>query len=479
MLRAAAVAGIGGLLGVGVAYALSGLFPVGFVRPGEPDPGLDLNLAFLAGGLAIALVVILAAVAFPAWRNTSARDARSTSIRRSSRLATWLRGAGASPAAVAGVHFALEPASRGRSSGLRASILGGALVTALLAGALTFSASLRHLVDTPRLYGWNWDVMTDVTNVPDPVSAALDDHPQVARWATITNSRLDLEGQPVPALGITPGPEGVAPTIVRGRQPETEDEIALGGRTMHRFDVDIGDTITATAGDDRELAIVGQAVFPGLGTYSGSERTELGIGAVLTKRALRELGPALDSANTAIVGTADSDPDALVADIDPVLAEAHGELDDYLIDAEPQRPTDIVALDEVQSTQLVLAGLLAALVLAQLVIAMLTATRRQRHDLAVLRTTGFVRRQMAAVVTWQMATISAIALVIGLPLGIALGRYLWTELAERLGALPQATTPTALLLLLAAAGLGLAAVLAVVIGVGVSRTRPAQILRTE
>ena len=32
---------------------------------------------------------------------------------------------------------------------------------------MAFALSLSHLVDTPRLYGWNWDVQVGQNGLPD------------------------------------------------------------------------------------------------------------------------------------------------------------------------------------------------------------------------------------------------------------------------------------------------------------------------
>ena len=54
--------------------------------------------------------------------------------------------------------MALEP-GRGRTAvPVRTTIVTAALAIATVTAALVFAASLDHLVTTPRLYGWNWDV---------------------------------------------------------------------------------------------------------------------------------------------------------------------------------------------------------------------------------------------------------------------------------------------------------------------------------
>src|SRR5207247_790597 len=65
------------------------------------------------------------------------------------------------PSATAGISMSLGPR---RALAFRAALLGVlAAVTGVFA-AVTFGVSLRHLVDTPREQGWNWDVFVGNPN---------------------------------------------------------------------------------------------------------------------------------------------------------------------------------------------------------------------------------------------------------------------------------------------------------------------------
>ena len=70
-----------------------------------------------------------------------------------------------------------------------------------------------------------------------------------------------------------------------------------------------------------------------------------------------------------------------------------------------------------------LAGLLALLAAAALAHLLVTSVRRRRRDLAILKSLGFVRGQVSAAVAWQATTVALLALAVGLPLGVALGRW--------------------------------------------------------
>lgn len=480
MARALVLGAVGAGLGVALSVGASSRFPIGFVRRAEPHPGIDVNVAYLAGGAAIAVLLLMAVVAVPVWRGSglATSDARPT---RPSVAAGVLSRWGGGPAVVSGVRFALEPAPGRSGAGVRSSLLGGVLVAAILSTAVTFGASLAHVVDTPRLYGWAWDVrMTADVPIPE-LEAALDADDRVVAWSRITNNRLVIEGAPVPSVGVSSAADAVVPTIVDGHAPRSGDEIALGANTMRRLHTALGRDVTVTTpeGDDHHLRVVGRAVFPGLGTYSGSERTELGTGAMVTIGALRRLGPDITNGNVMVRLVPGTDSHAFADDMTAVFRLVGASDDQIDIATRPERPTDIIALRRVRSTPLLLALLLAALILVQIVITLVTSNRRRRHDLALLKTIGFLRRQVAAAVAWQTATFALIALAIGVPLGIAAGRALWTALADHLGAVAEPITPLTTLALLTAATLVVGTCLAYAGGVLLARARPAAALRSE
>jgi predicted lysophospholipase L1 biosynthesis ABC-type transport system permease subunit len=96
-----------------------------------------------------------------------------------------------------------------------------------------------------------------------------------------------------------------------------------------------------------------------------------------------------------------------------------------------------------------------------------------------LKTLGFTRRQLRQAVAWQATTIAAIALLIGLPGGIAGGRWAWHYLATQLGALPEPAIPLTTIIITIPAALVLANLIATAPGQAAARTQPATILRTE
>ncbi|MDQ1449192.1 MAG: putative transport system permease protein, partial [Actinomycetota bacterium] len=111
--------------------------------------------------------------------------------------------------------------------------------------------------------------------------------------------------------------------------------------------------------------------------------------------------------------------------------------------------------------------------------ALVSSVRRRGRELAVLRTLGFVRRQISAILAWQATTVAIVAIVIGLPLGIAAGRWTWMLVTRRLGLPDDAIVPGGLLTLVALIALIVANLLALAPSFLARRTAPATILRTE
>ena len=72
-----------------------------------------------------------------------------------------------------------------------------------------------------------------------------------------------------------------------------------------------------------------------------------------------------------------------------------------------------------------------------------------------------------------------VPLVVGVPLGIALGRFLWDRFAQQINVVPQPTIPALTVVLIGLGALTLAIVVAAVPGRIAARTPTASLLRAE
>jgi predicted lysophospholipase L1 biosynthesis ABC-type transport system permease subunit len=145
----------------------------------------------------------------------------------------------------------------------------------------------------------------------------------------------------------------------------------------------------------------------------------------------------------------------------------------------PRAPTDVENLGRVGGLPGVLAGLLALLAASALAHLLLTSIRRRGHDLAILKTLGFVRRQVSATVAWQATTVAMVAVVIGVPLGVAVGRWTWSLLIDRIGLSAEPVAPGPTLLAGVLGAMLVANLVAVWPGRVAARARPVVALRSE
>jgi ABC-type lipoprotein release transport system permease subunit len=144
-----------------------------------------------------------------------------------------------------------------------------------------------------------------------------------------------------------------------------------------------------------------------------------------------------------------------------------------------QRPAQIINYGSLGSTPTVLGGALASGAVVALGLTLVASVRRRRRDLALLKTLGFTKRQLASAIAWQSSTAVGIGAAVGVPLGILLGRFLWDLFAREIGAVPQPTVPTISVVLIVLGGLILANVVAAIPGRVAARTPTALLLRAE
>jgi predicted lysophospholipase L1 biosynthesis ABC-type transport system permease subunit len=144
-----------------------------------------------------------------------------------------------------------------------------------------------------------------------------------------------------------------------------------------------------------------------------------------------------------------------------------------------QQPADIRDYAQVIATPAALSGLLALLAVAALAHVLLTGVRRRRRDLAVLKILGMRRAQLLQVVSWQASAMAGAALLVGIPVGLAAGRWAWAVFAASAGVSPTPVVPVLAVALAVPATLVLAIAIAAAPGWEAARIQPAVILRRD
>jgi hypothetical protein len=480
----------GAILAAGVAVAASPLMPIGAARLAEPDPGVSADWLVLSAGAVIIVVLLAARTLWPAWRlasvrGTAAREAAGPG--RRSRLAGWLAGAGAPVTMTAGARLAMEP-GRGRTAvPVRAALAGTTLSVLAVTAAFTFGANLLHLVHSPRLYGQTWDAAIDLQFspiLPNQAQNLFGTNPGVTGWTYGDHGIIGINGHLVPAIGLTPGRGPlISPTLLAGRPPRTGREIVLGSSTLHDLGLHVGQEVPVTVNERRiQDRIVGQAVFPNFGQGSftptdlgeGAETTAAVLGPQATPRGERSgfqvvlLRFAGGPGRAAAVTRFRRSMAGFCADVQQSTCVVIG-----------QRPNGVTDYTRIDGTPEVLAGLLAGLGVAVLAQLAVVSGRRRRHDFAVLKALGLLRRQISQVTAWQVSTLAGLALLIGLPLGVAVGRWSWQLFAAGLGVPADASLPVTLVLVMVPAVLIIANAVALWPGWSAARVSPARALRTE
>jgi hypothetical protein len=229
------------------------------------------------------------------------------------------------------------------------------------------------------------------------------------------------------------------------------------------------------ARDPINLRIVGEATFPAVAQV-GTDMPRLGTGALVTRDAFLRMGG--DARNepefSAVRLASGTDPETVIAANPAGIRDAVGTATTWFTDA---KPAEVRQLDAAMPY---LRGALFvgyAILLAVIVHALWAIVRANRHDLAVLRVLGCTRRQLDGVTSWQVAPVAAVALVLGVPIGIAIGRLAFSLFAQSLAVVDDASIPFSVLALLVLAVLA-AAVVAVLVATAMTRrNRVALILR--
>jgi ABC-type lipoprotein release transport system permease subunit len=144
-----------------------------------------------------------------------------------------------------------------------------------------------------------------------------------------------------------------------------------------------------------------------------------------------------------------------------------------------QRPAEIVNYRSMGATPLILGLGLTAGAVTALGLTLVASVRRRRRSLAVLRTLGFTGRQLGGGVAWQSSVAVVIGLVVGVPLGIVAGRFLWDLFATNIYVVPSPTVPALAIVEIALGALVLGNLVAAIPGRIAARPPAALLLRTD
>ena len=454
---------VGVLTAVGIAIGASGLFPTGPAGRLEPDPGISIDGAVLAPFAGLFLVMALTATAvFGRGRSGGAPTPAP-------KVAQLVFRAALPVAAMVGIRSALQAEHGPRAVPVRSAMIACCAGLAGLIAVLVVAASLDRLVGDPLRYGWNWDYevalgdeLTDHGALEQARPIVQDERIDGAFYARIASKALGEEQ--VLTFGVEPLSADVTTAIVDGRNVRADDEVVLGRTTLDQLGKRVGDSVEIDGPEGRaELRIVGQGLFP------TTENDNPAAGAVVTLARMNRLPGSDGYPNLYITVAPGSDHSALRRDLD--------ERGVFITGAVP--PSVVTNLDRIGWTPYLLAAYLGLLGAASTGHALLTAIRRRRGELAVLKGIGFVRSQVAVTVFSQSVTFTVVGLLVGVPIGLAVGRWVWRLMAGGLGFADDPSIPVVTLLLIGPAAITIACLIASGPAYWAAWTKPATILRTE
>ena len=497
---------LGSVAAAGVAVALSPLTPIGSVRQVDPSPGFAIDWTVLGAGFAV-LVAGLGAltIALAYRRATRPYGDRHEPAERASSVVSAAERTGLPAPAVAGLRFSLE-SGHGRTAVPVRSVLAGAVLAVMVVVAtVTFGSGLSTLNSHPALYGWNWNYAISETtgggHVPPIAGRLLDHDPDVAAWTGFNYGDAQIDGQTVPELD-GPTHAALSPPILSGHPLDANNQVVLGAATLAALHKKVGDTVVVSYGSPQDapvyippshLVIVGTATMPAIGT-SGTLHPSMGTGALFAtdiepaafRRATTSPDPNLDGPAIEVVRLRGVTPAAgldslqrIAGAANKVLAADPNSTGDSVDVLGVQRPAEIVNYQSTGATPVILASGLAVGAVAALGLTLAASVRRRRRDLALLKTLGFTQRQLATAVAWQASIAAITGVVVGVPAGIALGRWLWDLFARDIYAVPEPSVPVLQVMVVALGALVLAVLAAAIPGRIAARTPTALVLRAE
>ncbi|MBV9486696.1 MAG: FtsX-like permease family protein [Frankiaceae bacterium] len=465
------IASVAGTIGaVGSAIAMSSLFPSGIAGKYEPTPGTNLDpLVLSLGGIGVLGLGILGAYVSS---RTVARESADEPDHRSWVASTASRSR-LHVSAVLGTRFALEPGRGKARVPVRPALAGAAAGVIGVVGALTFRAGLSGTVDDLNRYGQTFDAFGFVSEGAPPPSFAkalseVKHDPDIAALDDMRVAVVTVNGRPTSTTSITPIVGSVDIVALSGRAPVGPDEISLGPTTAKDLGMHAGDTVSV---DGHQLTVSGVTFVP------ENPHNDYTDGAWLTTAGFAVVQPsqAHDKFHEVRFDLAPGvDPQAAFSRLPKGLAPGGVGLTTEFITPQQQ-----IELRSVRIEPMLLGGFLLLLATGAVGHGLATAVRRRRRDVAVLRALGMTRWQTRLIVIVQATVLALVGLVIGIPLGVAIGRTGWRVLAHATPVLYVAPLALAVVLGAVPATVAAANALATVPARRAARLRVSEILRAE
>jgi hypothetical protein len=273
-------------------------------------------------------------------------------------------------------------------------------------------------------------------------------------------------------------------STVSGHLPTGDGQIGLGATTMRQIGAHVGSVVDfPTKNGAVPMRVVSEVSFPVL----AAESVSLGNGALLSTAGFlaAECPPGRLQTLCAqkVTEGLNTGGGALMVSVVPGPL---GQLDvrRYLknyqsIASPPSTPISLVNLGEAVDFPLIFGLILAASGAATLAHMLVVSVARRRREIGLLKVLGFANSQVGSVVAWQATTLAGIGIIIGTPLGVVIGRAVWTAFARNLGAVPVPVVPIWFLVALLAGVVTVANLIAIGPALVATRSKPKELLRAQ
>jgi hypothetical protein len=475
VMPALLAAAVGAVTSIVVAILLSPRFPIAHIRRFDTDIGFHADWTVLVlTALAAALAVGLAA-----WATAEVRVRRGQRARANPSFLTKATNVDMPASLLIGSRLATEPGQGRRAVPIRSAFIGAIVGVLGFVGCLTFRAGLSDVVANPQRTGIVWDYV--VASGDGPVAlkdlTAIANDPAVgdvlhALWARAIPVQTPKGNPPVSVFGTESTRGDIKLVVLDGRAPSGADEIAFAPTTMRELGLHVGSVIHVGA-NRRQVTVVGKALLP------ATSHTEYDQSGWMTAQGL---APDMPASKAGDVAGEDYilvrwKPGADTSAAEQRFAATYAKKGYYV--TTPLTSNEIAAIGELRSLPLALGIFFVLLAIATVAHALVTTVSRRSHDLAILRSIGFTRRNSRIAIAWQATLLAIVGLAVGVPLGILAGRLLWQELADNLPVVYVAPLTVVGLLIAIPAALITANLIAAGPAHAATRVRPAQVLRSE
>jgi ABC-type lipoprotein release transport system permease subunit len=431
-----------------VALLASPHFPVALGRRIDPDVGYHVDWTIIGPGIGGAVTTVLVA-SILIGRGTRHGSRRPEAYKTQGGLRQWV------PVAIGlGATMAFEPGRGRRRIPVVPALLAAVVAVTGVVASLTIDRGITSALKHPELAGVTWDASVSPTNQAQTgrnISPALASHMTkrdgVRAAAVVDRDVINVGTVGAPVFSVRPiAGSSVTPitfTLISGRPPEGLGEVAIGPATAKDLHVGTGDTVSVGASHVR-ARIVGESLFP------GDVHSEFDEGIWLSPALFDVVVPPIGRGGSItdgrVVAVQFESGGSLRHDIGR-LQTGLGQLSYYI--SPPDPPEELTNLQNVRSLPEVLAAFLGLIAVTALASVLFTAGRRRRHDFSVLRVLGMTRGNIRTILSSQGTAIGLFGLVIGIPLGLAVGRLGWRGIAERvpLSDVPPLALAAALLLI--------------------------------